>query len=433
MSTPIFIAGLDKPQICYGEAQSNCPPSPQFWGNKNFQSFPELGDLGGKPFGWKRIVFGIPMENLAQPSHGGNLRWAAQISQRDPSQILDFSASISPLGCPKSVLERLKSDETLNTISRYPDPSYTLLREAIAAHHHISPDYILVGNGAAELLTWLCRDLARFASVFLGVPAFGDYLRGLKAFNAQIIPIDWWQRGDRALALQTLNRALNQTLNSVGTTGNSRSRGILLNNPHNPTGQLYTREELLPLLEQFELVAIDEAFMDFLPPETSQSLIDRVESSPNLVILRSLTKFYSMPGLRIGYAIAHPQRLQTWQAWRDPWSVNCLAEIAAIACLQDREFQQKTWDWLAKERSHLYADLSNIVGLHPIAGAANFLLVESERSVLALQEHLLKQDGILIRDCHSFAELGDRYFRVCVKLPADRERLIKGIEGFMEG
>jgi L-threonine-O-3-phosphate decarboxylase len=371
--------------------------------------------------------------NLVQPTHGGNLRWAAQIAQCDPDQILDFSASISPFGCPIAVLEILKSDRAMRAMSRYPDPSYTLLREAIAAHHQIAPEYILVGNGAAELLTWLCRDLAELASVFLGVPAFGDYRRGLHAFGANTIAFDCWQKGDRLRVLAGLDREFNRAMIGNSSDLHSPKYGILLNNPHNPTGQLFTREELEPLLTQFDLVAIDEAFMDFLPPETSQTLIDRVETSPNLVILRSLTKFYGMPGLRIGYAIAQPQRLQKWQAWRDPWSVNCLAEMAAIACLQDREFQQKTWEWLAKERSHLYTDLSKIAGLHPIAGAANFLLVECERSVLELQVHLLKQDGILIRDCHSFAELGDRYFRVCVKFPKDRDRLIKGIEGFMEG
>jgi L-threonine-O-3-phosphate decarboxylase len=367
------------------------------------------------------------MLNPDRPTHGGNLRWAAQIAQCDPERILDFSASISPLGCPIAVLEALKSDQALNSISRYPEPSYAELRAAIAAHHQISPEYIIVGNGAAELLTWLCRDLASLESVFLGVPAFSDYQRGLKAFGANVITFDCWQKGDRTRSFQELDHVISK----ANSDRNSPKRGILLNNPHNPTGQLYRREELLPLLSQFDLVVIDEAFMDFLTPETSQSLIDRIEHSPNLVILRSLTKFYGMPGLRIGYAIAHPQRIQTWQAWRDPWSVNCLAEIAAIACLKDRAFQQKTWDWLTAARSHLYSGLSKITGLNPIAGAANFLLVESERSVMELQADLLKQDGILIRDCHSFAELGDRYFRVCVKLPPDHDRLLHGIERFM--
>ncbi|MBE9019580.1 aminotransferase class I/II-fold pyridoxal phosphate-dependent enzyme, partial [Chroococcidiopsidales cyanobacterium LEGE 13417] len=203
--------------------------------------------------------------------------------------------------------------------------------------------------------------------------------------------------------------------------------GLLLNNPHNPTGTLWRREEILPYLEQFALVVVDEAFMDFLPPAAEQSLLPLVQKYPNLVILRSLTKFYSLPGLRLGYAIAHPERLNCWLARRDPWAVNTLAVAAAIAVLQDSQFQQQTWAWLPPTRSRLEHGLSQIPGLQPLPGAANFLLVESERPSSKLQQQLLKHERILIRDCLSFPELGDRYFRVAVRSTTENERLIKAL------
>ncbi|PSB56940.1 threonine-phosphate decarboxylase, partial [Chroococcidiopsis cubana CCALA 043] len=203
--------------------------------------------------------------------------------------------------------------------------------------------------------------------------------------------------------------------------------GLLLNNPHNPTGWLWRREEILPYLEQFALVVVDEAFMDFLPPAAEQSLIPLVQKYPNLVILRSLTKFYSLPGLRLGYAIAHPERLNCWLARRDPWAVNTLAVAAVIAVLQDSQFQQQTWAWLPPTRSRLEQELSQIPGLQPLPGAANFLLVESERPSSKLQQQLLKHERILIRDCLSFPELGDRYFRVAVRSTTENERLIKAL------
>jgi histidinol-phosphate/aromatic aminotransferase/cobyric acid decarboxylase-like protein len=183
----------------------------------------------------------------------------------------------------------------------------------------------------------------------------------------------------------------------------------------------------LPYLEQFTLVVIDEAFMDFLPPDQEQSLIGLIANYPNLVILRSLTKFYSLPGLRIGYAIAHPQRLQRWQQWRDPWSVNTLAAAAAEAVIKDHEFQQHTWNWLTSARSQLFEQLAAISGLQPMPGAANFLLVETQMSATQLQTKLLKESQIVIRDCLSFPELGDRYFRIAVRLQEDNERLVKAI------
>jgi len=346
-----------------------------------------------------------------QIQHGGNLVWAAEIAQCQPNQILDFSASINPLGCPDSVLAAIRSTEAIESISNYPDPNYTNLRKSIAQYHNISPDWIMAGNGAAELLTWAGRDLAGLSSVSLVVPAFSDYFRALNAAGAVI---------ERVNNLQSLPSIKSKTM------------GILLNNPHNPTGELYRRSNLLPLLDEYQLVVIDEAFMDFLPPEQAQSLIADVEQYPNLIILRSMTKFYAIPGLRIGYAIAHPDRLKQWQSWRDPWSVNCLAERVAIDCLADTAFQQKTWDWLPSARSHLHDGLAQISGFEPQMGAANFLLVKSDRSVIQLRDVLLKQHRISIRDCHSFAELGDRYFRVCIKTSIEHDRLLSSIKQFVQ-
>jgi histidinol-phosphate/aromatic aminotransferase/cobyric acid decarboxylase-like protein len=156
-------------------------------------------------------------------------------------------------------------------------------------------------------------------------------------------------------------------------------------------------------------------------------LIPLVRDYPNLVILRSLTKFYSLPGLRIGYAIAHPERIQRWQQWRDPWSVNSLAALAGEAVIQDRAFQQQTWDWLFPARRQLFQGLAALPGLQPLVGAANFLLVRTQYPSSQLQADLLKHHHLLIRDCLSFPELGERYFRLAVRTPGDNQRLLDGL------
>jgi histidinol-phosphate/aromatic aminotransferase/cobyric acid decarboxylase-like protein len=167
--------------------------------------------------------------------------------------------------------------------------------------------------------------------------------------------------------------------------------------------------------------------MDFLPDTEQQSLAELVPAHPNLVVLRSLTKFFRLPGLRLGYAIAHPDRLRRWQSWRDPWPVNILAELAAVAALSDRDFSHKIWSWLPGARQQLYQLLAEVPGLSPLPGAANFLLVKCESSVITLQTRLLKQAQILIRDCHSFPELGDNYFRVAVRTVAENQRLVSAL------
>jgi L-threonine-O-3-phosphate decarboxylase len=357
---------------------------------------------------------------LVRPRHGGNLAWAAAIAGCPAFSIVDFSASINPLGPPQSALAAIQ--QGLDLLKRYPNPDYAELRDILADYHQIKPDYLIPGNGSAELLTWASRELADLSVTYLITPAFGDYKRSLLAFDAKVLSCCLFDSLDGDLS------------NALPRRGDSRialtnqPSGLLLNNPHNPTGKLWRREEIIPLLDRFALVVIDEAFMDFLPPEEDQSLISLVKDYPNLVILRSLTKFYSLPGLRIGYAIAHPQRLQRWQTWRDPWSVNILAECAAKAIIRDVDFQQQTWRWLPSARAELFEGLQNIPQLQPLPSAVNFLLVETNIPSSQLQEKLLKDYQILIRDCLSFPELGDRYFRIAVRSLPENQNLLQALK-----
>jgi L-threonine-O-3-phosphate decarboxylase len=359
-----------------------------------------------------------------RPLHGGNLVWAASLASCSPSSILDFSASINPLGPPQSAISALQAH--LQALKSYPDPQYRQLRTALSELHRLSPDWVLPGNGVAELLTWACRDLAELDFTCLLTPAFGDYLRALKAFNAKVLeyPISFLNEKPEALSHGRVKEFLPPILDC---SSNAQAKGLLLNNPHNPTGMLFSAESLLLYLQHFALVIVDEAFMDFLPPDEQQSVIDAVQDYPNLVVLRSLTKFYSLPGLRLGYAIGHPERLQRWQQWRDPWSVNTLAAAVGEVIVRDAAFQQQTWDWLATAKPQLYQGLANLPEITPYSGAANFLLVQSECSVVELQAELLRRYQILIRDCLSFSGLGDRYFRVAIRFKDENQRLLDGL------
>ncbi|WP_445173178.1 threonine-phosphate decarboxylase CobD [Microcoleus sp.] len=371
---------------------------------------------------------------MVRPVHGGNLAWAAALAGCPASAILDFSASISPLGPPESALDAIQAH--LSSLTAYPDPDYGELRTALGEALNVDPDWILPGNGSAELLTWAAWDLSKLEATYLVTPAFGDYWRALSAFGAKVLkcPLDL-----QLLDAEPVRRLVTDDLSVSNRSLVSPSfrlpvplalnaeRGLLLNNPHNPTGLLFGREAILPYVKQLGMVVVDEAFMDFLPPWEQETLIDAVEEFPNLVILRSLTKFYSLPGLRLGCAIAHPDILGRWQLLRDPWPVNALAAAAAAAVVRDTVFERQTWDWLPVARRELFEGLANLPGLQPFAGAANFLLVESSMSVSLMQKSLLERHRILIRDCLSFPELGDRFFRVAVRSRAENLRLIAGL------
>jgi L-threonine-O-3-phosphate decarboxylase len=391
---------------------------------------------------------------MQQQAHGGNLAWAAALAGCPPDAIVDFSASISPLGPPSSVIQAIASQ--LGNLRHYPDPDYGELRLALSHFHQLPPEWILPGNGSAELLTLVGRSLSELAATILLTPAFGDYYRTLTAYGAKVLefPLDVKAGGSTSLrdaprsllprrGTATLSDQRQEAEGRINLsppfslfphlpTSLSQNYGLLINNPHNPTGRLFSRKSLLPYLEEFALVVVDEAFMDFLPPEHEQSLIAWVQEYPNLVILRSLTKFYSLPGLRLGYAIAHPDLLNQWKSWRDPWPVNTLAAAAAIAAIQDREFQIQTWQWLPLARHQLVQGLACLPGLKPEPGAVNFLLVESQQPAPGLQQKLLQQHQILIRDCLSFKELGDRFFRIAVRAESDNQRLLTALQSILE-
>ncbi len=372
-----------------------------------------------------RAVFSRAALGSLRPKHGGNLRWAADVAGCEPGVLLDFSASISPLGPPQSVVAALH--ESLDgLLAAYPNPDYGPLRRRLADFHGLDPAWVLPGNGSAELLTWAAQDLASCDRVYLLTPGFGDYERSLQAAGAKLERV--------SLAVDSLFDAGGFVAGDAGDAGPAKpiatlpplgsQAGLLLNNPHNPTGFLWDAAWVRSHLERGALVVVDEAFMDFLPPGAQPSVATWVEDFPNLVVLRSLTKFYSLAGLRLGYALLHPTRAERWQQWRDPWPVNSLAAIAAEVALGDKMFQQQTWDWLPPARQALVSGLRAVPGLAVYPGCANFLLVRCQLSVVQLQTQLLRRYQILIRDCLSFEALGDRFFRIAVRRPEENQRLL---------
>ncbi|WP_299485505.1 threonine-phosphate decarboxylase CobD [Acaryochloris sp. IP29b_bin.137] len=358
---------------------------------------------------------------MNRPIHGGNLAWAADLAGCSPHSILDFSASINPLGPPQTAISAVQAH--LDTLTTYPDPSCKAICQTLSRIHQLPMNWFLPGNGSAELLTWACRDLAQLPATAMVTPAFADYRRALNAFQAQIrsFSLDF-----KAGQNDSLPGLMDQVLTSIGQSTEISESGLLLNNPHNPTGQILSLNQTERLLNQFAWVVVDEAFMDFVPSQDQFSLIPKIQDFPNLIILRSLTKFYSLPGLRLGYAVGHPDHLQRWQQWRDPWSVNSLAMAAGVAVLEDHAFQTQTMHWLPHARSQLMTGLIER-GFRPYQSAANFLLVATDVSVPSLQEVLLKHHQILIRDCLSFPELGEHFFRVAVRTPEENQRLLNAL------
>jgi len=354
--------------------------------------------------------------------HGGNLAQAAERLGCRPGQILDASASLVPFGPPLALRAALLAAP----LRPYPDRDHTSLRRALARHHGLDPDQLLPGNGAAELFTWAARDAAAAGCSLLPAPGFADYQRALACWGGA------WR--DWSLPLQWPGPGPQPFPPGSGATGQEGlgAGALWITNPHNPTGQLWSRASLEPLLERFELVICDEAFLSLVPGGEAQSLVPLVARHPNLVVIRSLTKLFAIAGLRLGYAVADPQRLARWAAWRDPWPVNSLAGAVGEIALGQARWIRRVQAWVGSEGPWLSQRLVQLPGLMPLPSAANFLLVRGERdgqpwSLAPLRLALEQRHRILLRDCRSFKGLDASWLRIGLQDRRGNLRLLRAL------
>jgi threonine-phosphate decarboxylase len=355
-----------------------------------------------------------------QREHGGGVFAWARKTGLDPNQITDFSASINPLGPP--AIARRAFLESYTEISRYPDAKGQDLQEAVALWHEVKPEEVLLGNGSTQLIYLLCRTLRPQKALVL-LPAFSEYGNALKLVGAKVQSLFLSRENNFRLPLEQFLQGWEEGVEMA-----------FLSNPNSVTGHVIPRAEmekvaLLALRKKIFLV-VDEAFVDFAESESVKGLI---RENPYLIVLRSLTKYYALPGLRIGYLLARPLIIEALGCHQEPWSVNAPAQRVAQACLQDATFRSKTSEWLEEERTFLMKGLASIKGVRPYPSGANFVLAvlhEVGANALELRSFLLRH-GMLIRPCDSFLGLGADYFRVAVRLRKDNVRLLKGLKDFI--
>jgi threonine-phosphate decarboxylase len=350
---------------------------------------------------------------------GGNIYEIAQRLSLDPDEIIDFSSSVNPLGVSKKAEKKLR--ESFSAIRRYPDTDCSELTRALAQYHGLAEDQILAGAGSKEFIHAIARVLKMQRALVI-TPAFSEYENALESCPATAdCKVDYFEtREEDGFEL------------NVGGLLFALTRGydaLYLCNPNNPTGILTEREELKKILAQAEREKVsfilDESFIDF---EEEESLKRAAATSSRLILLRSMTRFFALPGLRVGYMISNPEVIEKFRQKKEPGSVNALAQIAAVESLRDTGYQSRTNRFIQQEREHLIQGLRSIPGFIPYPSAANYLLVQLHPSLnltaAELREKLIRQ-GILIRDCNSFHHIGPYFFRIAVRSRKENSLLLK--------
>lgn len=367
-------------------------------------------------------------------AHGGNVWAAARTYGLDPEEILDFSANLNPLGPPPGVLEILR--DHLKAVRHYPEPRGGWLRMALASTLGLSPAAVVLGNGAAEIIYLLARILAP-RTALIPAPTFSEYERAVAATGGQV----------EYFPLDPGSNFLLPTARLAAWLRQRRYDFLVLCNPNNPTGTLAPRGEVEFLVGEAEragtFVLLDESFIEFtedgergyVGPERGSIIRGERAWPENLFLLRSFTKMYALPGLRLGYGVGPEELIDKIEAARDPWSVNALAQWAGLRCLEEKEHVQRTRKVVRESRETLRRYLSLLSGVKPYPSAANFILCDLRASRLTAPEvsERAARRGVLIRDCSNFPCLDDYYIRVAVRLREENLRLVEILSAVLRG
>lgn len=342
------------------------------------------------------------MEKLKDFTHGGNIYKASRETKFSKSEIIDYSANINPLGLsPKGKLAIKKS---ASKILNYPDPDYYELISSISDYYNVSKDYVCPGNGAIELIYAYAR-MKKGGRALIPAPGFVEY--------------------ERALLLNSWDISFYTDKNEIDT---EEYNVIFICNPNNPTGKSFSRSFLISLLENSKRnncdIFIDEAFIEF---SSYSSLADEIKKHQNLFILKSLTKFFAIPGLRLGALLTSNKFFREQHNYNKvPWNINVVAEEYIKAATKDKKYIKKTKLNIKKERKWLYNKLINIDNLKVFRTQGNYLFIQN-LSNADLCKELLKL-GIMIRSCHNYNNLDSSYYRIAVKKRQMNKLLIKKIK-----
>ncbi|AFV10754.1 threonine-phosphate decarboxylase CobD [Thermacetogenium phaeum DSM 12270] len=360
---------------------------------------------------------------MQRHQHGGDLTLMAGRYGRRPEDFLDFSVNVNPLGPSPGVASLLRDGLKYATV--YPEPGCRSLKERYAPFFGVRPEQLIFTNGAVELI-YLVFIALRPRTVLIPAPTFREYELAARAWGGRL----------KMLRLEPVKGFIPGTQSLMRAARGAEL--VFLCNPNNPTGSLIPPQVLETFLEFCEaegvFAVVDESFLLFHPRWRELTAGTAAAASRRLLVLQSLTKFFAIPGLRLGCGIAHPETISLLARFHPPWQVNGLAQAAALAALQDEGYAFRSRHLVEEERSRLAAALSALPGIRVYSSEASYLLIELASPLSApFVAERLAQRGILVRDCSNFAFLDERFIRVAVKGRRENELLVRELAGLLAG
>ncbi|MGZ4928639.1 MAG: pyridoxal phosphate-dependent aminotransferase [Halobacteriota archaeon] len=359
-----------------------------------------------------RVTVRDDLKRVTPCEHGGKI---IEASKTMPD-VLDFSANFNPYPHPR-ITSAVK--QASQAVYQYPEHTYKRFRESIGAYLMVSSDAIVPGNGSVELIR-LCTQalLEKGDKVIIPAPTFSEYELASLLRGAEPTFVPYWNEHE-------FKRDLFSAL------ADEDIRMVFLCNPNNPTGKILSWETVTEIAAQCRatqtFLFVDEVFIELADPR--QSIVHN--DLDDVFILRSLTKSFSIPGIRAGYGVTNPALAQVLNAIRLPWNLNSIAEALTVTLLKDSEpYLEASRTKIAAQRRWLTQELAKISGLEPLESDVNFVIVNVFGTSLSSSEFAsrMKRCGYLIRDCSSFRLTGHDYIRVAVRNKAENARLLNAIK-----
>jgi cobyric acid synthase CobQ/L-threonine-O-3-phosphate decarboxylase len=354
------------------------------------------------------------MTVIPEYGHGGNIHAAAGVKSIEIAEILDFSANINPLGAPEWLRSCVSTG--LDSILHYPDPAASALRKIISEKYGVPLKNVLCANGSTELLYQLPRVLSCKRAV-IPVPCYIDYLKVMTLAGIQVKTIELDEEYDFVLDIKKIETILQP------------DDLVVLGSPNNPTGRAVDAAEILHLANKSPQVTflVDEAFLEFV--DGAESLAGK---AANIITLHSLTKFYAIPGLRLGFGVFPDHISEQLQKHLPPWTVNSLAQKVGEQALSDLEYQKKTRAYCVQCRKGLQEKLSTFPDLKVFHTVANYFLIRlSGQCTVSQLQRRLAEHNILIRDCSNYQGLGTQFFRIAVRSESQNDHFVEVLSGIL--
>lgn len=349
-------------------------------------------------------------------THGGNIRKISDYYRLAQNKFIDFSNNVNPLGINTKIKDTII--KKIHLLAQYPDPECKVAKGTLANYLGIPKNNILLGNGSNEIIHIIPRAL-NCSSALIYHPTFSEYELGLRLSNVKIYSLFAQESKNFCIDIKKIISHL------------PKVKLITLCNPNNPTGFLLEKKQLLKLMKACEknktYLLVDEAFIEFVEKYNNYSLVKETMQYKYLLVLRSMTKFFSVPGLRIGYLVANKATIHKINLFQPTWSVNTFAQEVMTKDILNSNFIKKTKDYIKKERMLLFNNLKEIPTVYPYYPTANFIfckILNKKLNACSLFKRLLKHN-IIIRDCSNFKGLNNRFFRIAVKKRKENVYLIK--------